>query len=165
MSYLKISKNSLFPFKNLLIYVFWVSKKFDLRWGPTFCGASSGSKLFAKGHQQSSKLAASGQKVQSALTLYKKHKAHSPLTQKPFKISVKKKQWHKNIPNIDIKALHSLNTIRWRTHSCDPFINTFFFYLTWRDRHRERVKTKIIILPNKPLLLRTSTSIPPLISP
>ena len=29
-------------------YVIWMSNNLDLRWSPTFCGASSGSKLFAK---------------------------------------------------------------------------------------------------------------------
>ena len=29
-------------------YIIYVSNNLDLRWGPTFCGASSGSKLFAK---------------------------------------------------------------------------------------------------------------------
>ena len=29
-------------------YIIWMSNNLDLRWSPTFCGASSGSKLFAK---------------------------------------------------------------------------------------------------------------------
>ena len=29
-------------------YIFWMSNNLDLRWSPTFCGDSSGSKLFAK---------------------------------------------------------------------------------------------------------------------
>jgi len=29
-----------------------VSNNLDIRWNPTFCGASSGSKLFAYGHQR-----------------------------------------------------------------------------------------------------------------
>ena len=28
-------------------YIIWMSNNLDLRWSPTFCGASSGSKLFA----------------------------------------------------------------------------------------------------------------------
>ena len=44
-------------------YIIWMSNNLDLRWSPTFCGASSGSKLFAKGHQRSSKFTASGLRV------------------------------------------------------------------------------------------------------
>jgi len=34
--------------KKLCWYMIQVSNNLDLRWGPTFCGASSGSKKFAK---------------------------------------------------------------------------------------------------------------------
>ena len=46
--FFKICKKSLFPTNFLCLYIIWMSNSLDLRWSPTICGASSGSKLFAK---------------------------------------------------------------------------------------------------------------------
>ena len=38
----------MFPTNFLCLYIIWMSNNLDLRWSPTFCGVSSGSRLFAK---------------------------------------------------------------------------------------------------------------------
>ena len=41
-------RKSIVSTQNFCGHMLWVSKNLDLRWGPTFCAASSGSKSFVK---------------------------------------------------------------------------------------------------------------------